>query len=290
MYNCGISQFVASAKTCLPIKGLILGLSALFMLSGNLTHAAPASELNAFWDDREPESKLRVDHSPWQTFLNKFLDDEHPSGINRLDYWSVNNSEIRELAQYIEYLQSLDPRQLADQEQKAFWINLYNASTVYLVLQQDDDLRTIRKIRSGFLTAGPWQREILTIVRQDLSLDDIEHTILRPIWKDNRIHYVVNCASLGCPNLPKQVFTGENTEQMLETAAREFINHPRAVQEVNGRLQLSEIYKWYIDDFGGNFLSLKLHLNKYASPETAAVIAPYTRADYEYDWSLNKPN
>ena len=261
----------------------------LFFLLSPLTHAAPDSVLNSFWDDREAESRLAVDHTPWQSFLDKYVDDIHESGINRVDYWQVELSDERALERYIEYLQQLDPRQLNELEQLAYWINLYNASTVYLILEQDDDLRTIRQIRSGFLTAGPWQRNILNIAGQKLSLDDIEHTILRPIWQDERIHYVVNCASLGCPNLLRSAFTAENTQSLLEKAANDFINHPRAIKVVDGELKLSQIYEWYLADFGGSFASLKDHLNQYANPETKAQLARHTSAKYEYDWALNKP-
>ena len=110
---------------------------------------------------------------------------------------------------------------------------------------------------------------------------------MRPIWRDNRIHYAVNCASLGCPNLLKTAFTGANIEALLEQAARDFINHPRGVSVASGELTISSIYDWYEDDFGSNFRELTEHLSIYASPELASRLPAFSSAFYQYDWDLN---
>jgi hypothetical protein len=255
-----------------------------------LGQAQQAANLIPFWDDREPDSGLVVNHAPWQSLLSKYLDDQHASGINRFDYASVARGDLRLLDEYLDYLQSLDPRQLNALEQKAYWINLYNCVTVKFVLVENrNNLRSIRQIRSGFLTPGPWQREALQINFQQLSLDDIQHGILRPIWQDNRVHYALSSASLGSPNLLKTAFTGANVESLLEKATSDFVAHPRAVQISNGRLVLSEIYDLYAGDFGTNFRTLKEHIKKYALPEMSARLDIFNRAQYAHDWDLNRP-
>ena len=95
---------------------------------------------------------------------------------------------------------------------------------------------------SGLFTIGPWQAKLLTIEGEKVSLDDIEHRILRPIWKDNRPHYALNCASLGCPNLAPVSYTSANLEQLLEQGARAYINHPRGVFCQDGTCAFSSIY------------------------------------------------
>jgi hypothetical protein len=123
----------------------------------------------------------------------------------------------------------------------------------------------------------------------DLSLDDIEHGILRPIWKDPRIHYAVNCASMGCPNLAPEAYKAANLESMLENAARSYINHPRGLSRDGNRLLLSSIYSWYAEDFGGRE-GLKEHLLRYADDETRTMIEGSSGGfKYGYDWSLNAP-
>ncbi len=130
--------------------------------------------------------------------------------------------------------------------------------------------------------------ELITIKGEALTLDDIEHRILRPIWLDARIHYAVNCASLGCPNLQRQAFTAANTESLLETAAREFINHPRGAKVEDGRLVVSSIYDWFEDDFGGNDRGVIEHLKIYAETDLRRALSNLDRiSDDRYDWQLN---
>ena len=248
-----------------------------------------ASQGISFWDNREPDSKIKVDHSQWQAILDRYLDDQHPSGINRFNYTEVSSADQRSLNTYVTFLQSYEPRQFNALEQAAYWINLYNAATVLLIVGEDSSLGSIRELRSGLFSAGPWRRKFLNVSGQELSLDDVEHGILRPIWKDNRIHYALNCASLSCPNLQKTVFTAENLEALLELAAIEYINHPRGVRIKDGTLFISSIYDWYRDDFGKEFADLMAHLVKYSEPEMAVNIQKFRKAKYSYDWALNKP-
>lgn len=251
--------------------------------------AAPEAVLIEFWDDSEEQSAMSIDHSPWQEILDKYLVADHPSGINRFRYRAVNAGDRSKLLRYLSYLQEMDPRQLSRAEQKAYWINLYNAATVNLVITEGRREDSIRDIRSGFFTPGPWQRKLLTVAGQELTLDDIEHGILRPIWQDNRIHYAVNCASIGCPNLLPQAYTRDNTEQLLERAAGEFINHPRAVSVRNSRLVLSSIFDWYVADFGGDLAGVIAHLMVYAEEPLKSQISGRSSAEYVYDWQFNRP-
>ena len=113
-----------------------------------------------------------------------------------------------------------------------YWINLYNAFTVHLILEhypQD----SIVDIRYGFFDFGPWDEKLLQIEDEEVSLNDIEHRILRPIWKDPRLHYALNCASLGCPNLQPESFYPGNVESLLNSRARDYINHPRGLRFEN---------------------------------------------------------
>ncbi|MFT5135706.1 MAG: hypothetical protein ACI8XV_000732 [Arenicella sp.] len=247
------------------------------------------AQLISFWNDREAGSKIAVNHSQWQLILDRYLDDQHPSGINRFNYAAVTDADQQSLNAYISFLQTYEPRQFNAEEQMAYWINLYNAATVLLIVAEDSSIGSIRELRSGIFTPGPWRRKFIKISGQELSLDDVEHGILRPIWKDNRVHYVLNCASLSCPNLPKTAFTGQNVEALLELAAIEYINHPRGVRIEGGRLFLSSIYDWYRQDFGSEFADLIAHLVKYIEPEMAVNIQKFNRAEYSYDWALNRP-
>lgn len=249
--------------------------------------AAPKSELWDVWLAAAETETLQPDHSYWQRFLQRHLTSSG-KGINLVDY-SGALAERQQLDAYLGALQEVPVSRLTRPQQRAYWINLYNATTVATILRHYpvDSIRDI-DISPGLFADGPWGQKLLHIEGFDLSLDDIEHRILRPIWKDNRLHYALNCASIGCPNLQSQAFTATNTEQLLEAAARAYINHPRGVKIANGKLQVSSIYNWFQEDFGNSELGVTAHLKRYAEAGLLQQLEAVDGIDrYEYDWSLN---
>ena len=261
----------------------------LILLTQGHAYGAPKAELWARWQKHDPASRQKIDHGAWDKFLNQFVVAPHPSGINRVRYQTVTAVDIKGVKSYLQSMQALTISTYNRYEQKAFWINVYNALTVDLILSRYP-VASIRDINisPGLFERGPWGAKLLTIEGEKLSLDDIEHRILRPIWKDNRIHYAVNCASLGCPNLQPEAYTGENTDALLERGAREFVNHPRGVSIQKGRLQVSSIYVWFQEDFGGDPEDLMEHWQEYANPPLADALQKYNGGlAHDYDWRLN---
>ena len=253
--------------------------------------AAPKADRWMFWDASKPESAARVDHSAWDRFLASYVVADHPSGINRLRYADVTAADQQALKRYITHLQAVKVRELRKPEQKAYWINLYNALTVDVMLDHWPVASIMDvAISPGLLTRGPWGKKLATVEGQTVSLDDIEHRILRPIFQDPRVHYAVNCASLGCPNLQPKAFTRENTDTLLDDAARAYVNHPRGVTVKDGKVVVSSIYVWFQEDFGGSDAGLLAHLRRYADDGLKTRLAGATTiADNTYDWSLNGP-
>jgi hypothetical protein len=259
------------------------------LLAHSLLHAAPKAELWARWQKHDPASTQKIDHSAWDRFLKQYVVAPHPSGINRVRYHVMTPEDLKNLKGYLQSIQGVAISNFNRAEQKAYWINLYNAFTVDLILSRFP-VASIRDINisPGLLARGPWGAKLLTVEGEKLSLDDIEHRILRPIWKDNRVHYAVNCASLGCPNLQPIAYTGGNTEAVLEQSAREFINHPRGVAIQKGRLRVSSIYVWFQEDFGRDAEDLMEHWQEYASPALADALEKYSGSlAHDYDWRLN---
>ncbi len=253
--------------------------------------AAPKAEPWSFWAANDPGSRASIDHVPWDRFLKKYVVTNHPSGIHRVRYASVTAEDRKILDGYIVQLQRVEVTKLNRSGQKAYWINLYNALTVKVVLDHypEKSIRDIR-ISPGLFSSGPWGAKLATIQGWKVSLDDIEHRILRPLWKDNRVHYAVNCASLGCPNLQPEAYTPENTETLLEKGAREYVNHRRGVRFAGDRLYLSSIYDWFQADFGGSEEAVVRHLQTYADPELAARLKGFLRKiSFDYDWRVNAP-
>ena len=110
---------------------------------------------------------------------------------------------------------------------------------------------------------------------------------MRPIWQDPRIHYAVNCASMGCPNLQPEAFTSANADELLDRGAREYAGHPRGADLSGGRLTLSSIYEWFSEDFGGEAGAVE-HIASFVRPAVARDLRAHTgRIRYGYDWSLN---
>jgi hypothetical protein len=224
-----------------------------------------------------------IDHVVWDQLLSKYVK-VSTDGVNRVDYAALKKSDANVLTRYLVALQAVEIEKYPKDEQFAFWINLYNAATVDVILK-NYPLESIRDI--GLLGQGPWKDKVLKISGKALSLDDIEHGILRPVWKDVRIHYAVNCASIGCPNLVPQAYTAEKLEPMLEEAARSYVNHPRGFARVDGALVASSIFDWYVDDWGDQAAVLG-HARKYASDEAKAILGQSTEIDsHDYNWSLN---
>ncbi len=265
----------------LPVVAVVLGYS--------IAQAAPKAELWPRWQKHDPASKQKIDHSAWDRFLKQNVVAPHPSGINRVRYQAISPDDQKSLKNYLQTLQATAISNSNRNEQKAYWINLYNALTVDLIISRFP-VASIRdvNISPGLVERGPWGAKLLTIEGEKLSLDDIEHRILRPIWRDNRVHYAINCASLGCPNLQPTAYTSDNSEALLEFGAREFINHPRGVAIQKGKLQVSSIYVWFQEDFGRGAADLMAHWQEYAEPALAGALEIYQGSlAHDYDWRLN---
>ncbi len=230
-----------------------------------------------------------MDHTRWQAFLSTYVRG-WTDGTTRVSYGAVIPKDRVELAAYLEELAATPVGTLRRDEQRAFWINLYNALTVKVVL----DAYPVASIRDiglsrGLFTSGPWDAKLITVDGEALTLNDIEHRILRPIWRDARIHYAVNCASIGCPNLSPTAFTAGPGEATLDAAAHAYVNDHRGVH-IDPRLAgliVSKIYGWFVEDFGAESGVIS-HLLHYADPELASRIRAAPKiADYRYDWALN---
>jgi len=245
---------------------------------------APARQPWPRWAANDPASMLRVDHAAWTALLLRYL---VPGEVNRFRYRAVTPEHRRALAGYIDGLAAVRIDRYRRDEQLAYWINLYNALTVATVLDHYP-VASIRDIAisPGLFATGPWGRKLVAVEGEAISLNDIEHRILRPIWNDPRIHYAVNCAALGCPNLQPVAFTAANADRLLTEAARAFVNG-RGAAVIDGRLIVSSLYDWYADDFGGEAGVLD-HLRRFAEPALAARLAGIDRiAGDTYDWRLN---
>jgi hypothetical protein len=217
-------------------------------------------------------------------------------GVTRVDYarWKASAADMAALDAWIADAATRRPSAMARNEAFAFWANLYNALTLKVILERHP-VRSIKDIRSTGVGldprqfAGPWRTRLVTIEGNRMSLDDVEHNTMRPTFRDPRVHYAVNCASIGCPNLPARAWRAASLEADLDAAARAFVNHPRgALILPSGGLRVSSIYRWFREDFGGDDAGVIAHLRRHAGPALAAGLQNVTRvAEDAYDWALN---
>ncbi len=253
-------------------------LSLLCFLLSFSVFAAPKADLWPYWQQSNETNQVQISHHEWQQLLDRYLVTQGENTLFR--YSKVSAEDKSKLRQYILRLAKLDPLQYRKTEQYAYWVNLYNAITVDLILDSYP-IKSITKL-GGLFSFGPWDQEVVVINGKQLTLNDIEHRILRPIWQDPRTHYAVNCASLGCPNLQAQAFTADNTQSLLERAAKTFINSKKGVVIQGNTAQISSIYDWFAADFGGERQVFD-HIREYA-PQYNSFSG---RVTYSYNWNLN---
>ena len=256
------------------------------LLNSNLTQAKSFKAEE--WLQSDDDSTATIDHSGFQVILDEYLVTDHQDGINLFRYDAVEGQHKTVLENYIQSMSALDPQAYNQAEQMAYWINLYNALTVNLIIDRDPSY-SILTAGKGLLPNGPWDEKLIVINDTALTLNNIEHDILRPQWQDHRIHFAVNCASLGCPDLQATVFTAENVDDMLDEGAVAFLTHPRGLEFKKGKLYLSKIFSWYEEDFGEAKAEVLETLSEYLPDDLADVVSNYDgKIKYQYDWSLNK--
>ncbi len=225
--------------------------------------------------ENRDNSSIRValqwaDHSAWDSLLNRYVD-----VLGNVDYKSFS-SDRGSLDDYLDDLAGKEPPEsIGKNERLAYYINLYNAATVQLILD-NYPLKSIKDIIS------PWDKKMVKMGGRMVSLGEIEHTILRKMGEP-RIHFAINCASSSCPKLMNRAFTADKMESQLQEATEGFIRDSAKNHISKTSLQLSRIFNWYKKDFTEDG-SLIDYLNKFAG----TTISPNAKITYlEYDWSLN---
>ncbi len=222
-------------------------------------------------------------HAAWTRILQRYVS-ASADGVNRFDYAALkeNKADRAALDAYIAGFATAD-LSAKTPANFAAWANLYNAVTVRYIVER----YPIKSIRDGYIV-GPWKTIKVEAGGRIVSLDAIEHEILRKVWGTPEVHYAVNCASFGCPNLPVRAWEAGTLDADLAAAARAYVNHPRGVSVTPRGLVVSSIYDWFETDFGGSKASVIEHLLLHADPALADKIRANPRiVRYSYDWALN---
>lgn len=211
------------------------------------------------------------------------LSDHVRNGV--VDYRGLKGDEGR-LDRYLDLLNRARVEDFDRNTAFAFYIDAYNACTLKLVLGGYPGIRSIKELGSFFSPFG--KKPVCPVGGKVLTLDDIEHGVLRPRFRDPRVHFAINCASRGCPILASVPYRGETLDAQLDAAARGFINNPEKCRVEDGRLKLSMIFKWYAGDFQNG---VPAFIGKYAEGDLKRALSDHGRdlpVDYlDYDWTLN---
>jgi hypothetical protein len=173
-------------------------------------------------------------------------------------------------------------------EQMAFLINAYNAFTVEKVLTRYPELRSIWDF--GKLFGNPFKDRFFTLLDAKASLDAIEHELLRKRYGDPRIHYAVNCASVGCPMLREEAYAAPRLEHQLEEQAQRFLSDRTRNRLRDGRLEVSRIFDWFKEDFGDRAAYFARYAVLLADGAQDRQLIAQKRAPLaflDYDWALN---
>ncbi len=244
---------------------------------------------NALYAATSPIPLDKFDHSVWDRLLRKYVD-----GNGMVDYaaWKATAGDSDALKQYLAILGRSDPEAPTTKEGKlAFWINVYNALTVYGILEVYPT-SSIRNHTAKVLGYNIWRDLLLPIADKKYSLEDIEHKVLRKLGEPG-VHFAIVCASIGCPRLRNEAYTPGKFEAQLADNTRGFFGRSKNLQVdlANRRIRVSSILEWFGEDFASTPQKALASLADYMPDEaTKRLIASenFSVSYLDYDWSLNK--
>ena len=252
------------------MKKLLSPLAALaFLTVGNL----------ALGDDAKTEEGFNQAHTTWNELVGKHV---KPDGVSYPAFQkdrTLLKSYLSELAQ----VSTTDFNTWSGREQLAYFINLYNAATIDLVLEHYP-IKSFKDEAGG--EDGPWKLPFVKALGKTYTLDQVEHELIRKNYPEPRIHFAVNCASGGCPPVRNEAFTGENLETQLEEQTKAFLSDKTNNRLRGKTLELSPIFEWFAEDFVKKSGSVEAFVSPYFGKELkkGAVTLKYT----DYSWALNE--
>lgn len=232
--------------------------------------------LNPYQNGTKP-----VAHQQFTLLLNQYVDDK--GLVNYAGFLQDREA----LGEYLKLLSSHVPNDTwPEKEQLAYWINLYNAYTIELILSHYP-VKSIKDIGAQLqvpFVNSPWDIKFIELAGTRYDLNNIEHNILRKKWEEPRIHFAINCASISCPKLRREAYEAETLEEQLEDQAKAFINDGVRNVVSHDEANLSRIFDWFGGDFAKNGELIEF-INQYAKEK----VSSGARITYrEYDWSLNE--
>lgn len=244
-------------------------------------------------------AQAAVDHSGWNDLLKKHVVSQHGGQATQVDYasFTLDRGPLKQYLAMTSRVTRVEFDRWNKSEQLAFLINVYNAWTVELILSAYPDVTSIKGL--GSLLQSPWKKRFIPLLGETRSLDDIEHGLIRGSdrYHDPRIHFAVNCASIGCPALRPEAYLPERLELQLEDAATLFLSDRSRNRLEDGNLKVSSIFKWYREDFEKGwrgatqlsrfFLLYQQSLGLDGNTQSRLASGEMAIEFQDYDWRLN---
>ena len=246
-------------------------------------------------------------YDDYRAVLSRYVDD------NGMVNYSSLKADRRQLDRFVQNLGALDRAEYdtwTQPEKLAFWINSYNALTLKVIIDnypiKSSRLRSVLYPKNSIRQiSGVWDKKKFRVMGESVTLDHIEHEIVRPKFRDPRVHMALVCAALGCPHLRNEPYTGSRLKEQFDDQTRTFLGHPQkfAINRAQKKIFLSSIFKWFGDDFtvayppGGNFAHLNgpeksvlMFVSGYLNDSNKKYIfSEAVSIEYlDYDWTLNQ--
>ena len=230
-------------------------------------------------------ANANVDHShlKWDQILKQYTTKKENQVY--FNYNGLKNNED-ELSHYLRQLESVTNKEFntfSRVQKLAFWINAYNAYTIQIILK-NYPVKSIKDISSGWFSSGPWKKDFINLFGKTMSLDNIEHDIIRKEFAEPRIHFAVNCASIGCPSLLQEAFVEDKLDKQLDKAALNFLQNKTKNYLTGNTLYLSKIFEWYGNDFNPIYGSFKNYIIKTLNLAQKKYDVEFN----DYNWNLNE--
>lgn len=261
-------------------------------LLGGLPRGAPAADLERLFE-------------PYQALLERHLVEHELAGgglVSAFDYQAALAAGERPglMDEQRRRLAGFDPASLETREAAlAFWINAYNFFMIDYILGNPDDGEPPESVRDYGTLVNPYrvfERKLFDVGRRTYSLQEIELDVLLGErfaargWKDARVHFMVNCASVGCPPLRDRVYTADNVDAMLAENTRRALDTPLHLAREGDALRVTSLFDWYRADFEAQSGSVRAFIRAYGSARAKARLAATEDIEFiDYDWSLNSP-
>ncbi|MFN3201467.1 MAG: DUF547 domain-containing protein [Bradymonadia bacterium] len=256
------------------IRTFLAAISCLMLGAACSSTVKPKVEI----DPSKVSGMKSFDYTDWTEVLKTYVDD-----AGRVNY-SALKANREGLDRFVALIAAAGPRKTPNlfktkEDRLAYYINAYNALTMFNVINRLPKFVSVNDDPKNFFYFTEF-----VLDGQDIALYDLENKVIRPTFKEPRIHFALNCASVGCPQLPNEPFLPEKLEEQLTRETVKFLHEERNVKKVADRVLLSQIFEWYAEDFPPTVI-------RWINGSAADLeIPPDIRITYRpYDWTLNKP-